>query len=168
MPAAQGQVSDSITLEPINPAANRSVCPGQNVTLNCTIVRTVNNVPNVLQPSMSWIYRETISINSAGLSENPNDLFGAVFISGNYTLMTIATIFRVPLSHHNSVMECQTSIASGTRRISVAGMTSLIDQNLCTYNDHYYYYYYRCSKFYNKFEHPCNETTSSINMASSF
>ena len=138
MPAAQGQVSDSITLEPINPAANRSVCPGQNVTLNCTVVRTVNNVPNVLQPSMSWIYRETISINSAGLSENPNDLFGAVFISGNYTLMTIATIFRVPLSHHNSVMECQTSIASGTRRISVAGMTSLIDQNLCTYNDYYY------------------------------
>ena len=75
MPAAQGQVSDSITLEPINPAANRSVCPGQNVTLNCTIVRTVNNVPNVLQPSneldlqrnyiyqQRWIYLKILMIS---------------------------------------------------------------------------------------------------------
>ena len=126
MHAASGQVSDSIALQPINPAANGSACPGQDVTLNCTIDRTVNNVQNVQQPSLSWIYSEhSTSINKAS-SPKFNDIFGAEFIIENYTLMSIVTIFSVPLSHHNSMIECQTSSVSESRRISIAGATEIL------------------------------------------
>ena len=30
---------DTVTLQPIQPASGLSACPGQDVTLNCTIVR---------------------------------------------------------------------------------------------------------------------------------
>ena len=33
------QVEDTVTLQPVLPASGLSACPGQDVTLNCTIVR---------------------------------------------------------------------------------------------------------------------------------
>ena len=125
MHAASGQVTDSIALQPINPVANGSACPGQDLTLNCTIVRTVNNVQNVVQPSLSLIYSEHSTSITNDESSSPNDIFGAEFITGNYTVVTIVTIFSVPLSHHNSVIECQTSIVSESRKISIAGATKI-------------------------------------------
>ena len=75
----------------------------------------------MLQPVLSLIYRET-AIHSDGTSLNPSaSIFTAAFITGNYTVMSIATISSIPLSHHNSMIECQTGLNTTSRRISVAG-----------------------------------------------
>ena len=113
--AAQGQVTDSITLQPINPAANGSACPGQNVTLNCIAVRTAQNVVTQT-PTIIWFYQTSTS-------QTPNDIFSAVSITENLSVMSTITIFSVPLTHHNSVVRCETilRLTSASRMISVAG-----------------------------------------------
>ena len=45
---------DTVTLQPFLPASGLSACPGQDVTLNCTIVRTDNTMD---PPLMTWNYR---------------------------------------------------------------------------------------------------------------
>ena len=130
MTLAAGQVSDCIVLHPINPADNGSVCPGQDVTLNCTIVRSVNNVQGVVQPTLGLTYRETSTTRSDGTTSGPYNpsIFTATFITGNHIVMSIVTILSVPLSHHNSEIKCQTAIATESRRISVAGA---INDHVC-------------------------------------
>ena len=120
---AAGQVSDSIVLQPINPADNRSACPGQDVTLNCTIVRTVNNVQGVVQPTLSLTYSGTLTTRSDGTTSGNYDpsIFTAVFFTDNYIVTSIVTIFSVTILHHQSEIKCQTAIATESRRISVAG-----------------------------------------------
>ena len=46
------QVEDTVTLQPVLPASGLSACPGQDVTLNCTIVRmtTLSGVTPPLLP----------------------------------------------------------------------------------------------------------------------
>ena len=124
-------MSDSITLEPINPAANGSACPGQNITLNCTVVRTVGNSMSVFQPVMNWIYRNTISINSDGTKSGNNPgIFTTEFIIENFLVVSTATILEVSLSHHNSEIKCQTALAlPESRNISIAGVTTIMHKS---------------------------------------
>ena len=116
------QVSETIVLEPINPAANGSACPGQDVTLNCTVVRTVN--PNNLLPTLILVYNKTMATRSDGTTSGTYDpsIFTAVFNSfENSIVMSTVTILSVPLSHHNSEIRCQTGTVVESRKISVAG-----------------------------------------------
>ena len=116
------QVSETIVLEPINLTANGSACPGQDVTLNCTVVRTVNQ--NNLLPTLIWVYNKTMATRSDGTTSGTYDpsIFTAVFNSfENSTVMSTVTILSVPLSYHNSEIRCQTGTVVESREISVAG-----------------------------------------------
>ena len=112
-------VVDTVTLQPIQPASG-SACPGQDVILNCTIVR-VTNTPGVIPPVLTWQYRgDTIAYNSP--QSDSSDFYTAVFHVVNLTVMSTATIDSVPLSHHNSMINClspQSTIHSET--ITIAG-----------------------------------------------
>ena len=119
--AGAGQVSDSLILQPINPAANGSACPGQNVTLNCSVVRSMKTM--VLTMTLS--YRgASIASNLPGGTPSP-PLVGkltAEFITGDLSVMSDITISSVPLSHHNSEISCTTTFAlPESSRIKVAG-----------------------------------------------
>ena len=104
------QVEDTVTLQPIQPASGLSACPGQNVTLNCTIVR-VTTAPGAEQPTMTWIYR-SIRLLYRGGSLSPlsdplnNGVYTAVFNYSHFFVVSTATIINVPLSHHNSSIRC--------------------------------------------------------------
>ena len=76
---------DTVTLLPVQPASGVSACPGQDVTINCTIVR-VTNIPGAEQPTLTWVYRDIRLIYRAGVllptSDPPrlnNDVYTAVF-----------------------------------------------------------------------------------------
>ena len=114
------QVVDTITLQPVLPASGLSACPGQDVTLNCTIVRTDNTMD---PPLMTWNYRGIYGIRSDGTStfNSPQDIFTATF-DGDYTLISTATILSVPLSYHNSVMKCQLSSIIKSVTITITGI----------------------------------------------
>ena len=97
------QVEDTVTLQPIQPASGLSACPGQDFTLNCTIVR-VTNTPGVVPPSLTWQYRGDFIVY-LNPSDN-SDFYTAVFHAVNLTVMSTATISSVLLSHHNSTINC--------------------------------------------------------------
>ena len=100
-------VADTVTLQPVLPASGLSACPGQDVTLNCTIVRdmTTGDIP----PPLTWQYRgDTIKYNDN--RPNSNDYYSAVFHVVGLTVMSTATINSVPLSHHNSMINCQSPL----------------------------------------------------------
>ena len=116
--AGAGQVVDSLILQPINPAANGSACPGQNVTLNCTVVRSMQAAVDII---MVLSYRGT-AIVSNSVTPTVGAVFTAEFVTGDLSVMSVATIFSVPLSHHNSEIRCETTFAPfETIRIKVAG-----------------------------------------------
>ena len=55
----KGQVEDTVILHPVQPA-----CPGQDVTINCTIVR-VTTLSGVEPPPLQWQYRgDSIGYNN--------------------------------------------------------------------------------------------------------
>ena len=120
--AAQQQSSDIVTLQPVLPASGLSACPGQDVTLNCTVIRTDNTMD---PPLMIWNYRNIYGIRSDGTStsNSPQDIFTATFV-GSYTLISNATILSVPLSYHNSVMKCQLSSIIKSVTITITGITN--------------------------------------------
>ena len=111
---------DTITLQPIQPASGLSACPGQNVTLNCTVVR-VTSIPEALPPILTWGYRGIFGIRSDGTStsNSPHDIFTASFIVLNLDVLSTATIFSVPLSHHNSEMRCQSPMVADFKFINI-------------------------------------------------
>ena len=116
--------TDTVTLQPVLPASGLSACPGQDVTLNCTAIRTLNTLSvHIDFPTMSWIYRNTFTIRSDGTSSNnsPDDIFTAVFHAVNYTVISNSTVLSVPLSHHNSVMGCQTG-SHDSKIFTIAGI----------------------------------------------
>ena len=118
--AGAGQVSDSLILQPINPAANGSACPGQNVTLNCTVVRSMQTM--VIVMALSYRGAVVVSGNSGTPTDTVVGVLTAEFITGNLSVMSDVTIFSVPLSHHNSEIRCETTFAPfETSRIKVAG-----------------------------------------------
>ena len=97
------QVNDTVTLQPIQPTSGLSACPGQDVTLNCIIVR-MSTVPEVIPPPLTWQYRgDTIAYNNPSDS---SDYYTAVFHVVGLTVMSTATINSVLLSHHNSMINC--------------------------------------------------------------
>ena len=52
-----------------------------------------------------------------------NGIFTAVFLTLNNTIISTATITNIPLSHHNSAMQCLTTITtSHLETIKIAGM----------------------------------------------
>ena len=64
------QVEDTVTLQPVLPASGLSACPGQDVTLNCTIVR-MTTLSGVVLPALTWQYRgDTISYNNPSASSD--------------------------------------------------------------------------------------------------
>ena len=79
------QVVDTVTLQPVLPASGLSACPGQDVTLNCTIVR-MTTAQKAEQPTLlTWVYRN-INISSATSDSLNNSVYTAVF---NYTHTTL-------------------------------------------------------------------------------
>ena len=73
------QVEDTVTLQPIQPASGLSACPGQDFTLNCTIVR-VTNTPGVVPPSLTWQYRMKDFIVYLNPSDNSDKFYTAIVI----------------------------------------------------------------------------------------
>ena len=72
-------------------------------------------------PVMIWSYQNTYSISSSGSSNSPQDIFAAIF-NGDYTVLSIATIFNVTLAHHNNMMRCLSPPTEFTSvSISIAG-----------------------------------------------
>ena len=115
--AGQGP-SDSLILQRINPAANGSACPGQNVTLNCTVVRSMQAAVDII---MTLSYKGTVIVSNSGTS-TAIGVFTAEFITGDLSAMSDITIFSVPLSHHNSEITCETTFAvPESSGITVAG-----------------------------------------------
>ena len=117
MAAAQ----DEVTLVSILPPANGSICPGQNVVLNCTVVRTPGGT---LKPTLSWIYNgqlETGYTNGMTTGAINNDVFSSVYYDMGFTVISIATISRVLLSQHNKCMVCGTGFVSDTKCIKITG-----------------------------------------------
>ena len=113
------QVVDTVTLQPVLPASGLSACPGQDVTLNCTIVR-MTTLSGVVPPPLTWQYRgDTIRYN------NPSDssvYYTAVYHAIGLTVMSTATINSVPLSHHNSMINCLSPASTiHSETITIAG-----------------------------------------------
>ena len=97
---------DTVTLLPVQPASGVSACPGQDVTINCTIV-SVTNIPGVEQPTLTWVYRDIRLIYRDGVLQPTSDplnngVYTAVFSYSHFYVNSVATILNVPLSHHNS------------------------------------------------------------------
>ena len=115
------QVLDTVTLQPVLPASGLSACPGQDVTLNCTIVRVITQqgvTPS--PPVLTWQYRgDTIAYNNPSDS---SDYYTAVFHAIGLTTMSTATINSVPLSHHNSMINCLSPATTAhSETITIAG-----------------------------------------------
>ena len=119
MSYSTAEATDTVTLHHVLPASGLSACPGQDVTLNCTVIRTDNTL---IPPIMTWAYRSIYGIRSDGTStsNSPHDIFTATF-AGNYTVISNATIFSVPLSHHDSVMICRLLPIIKSVTISITG-----------------------------------------------
>ena len=57
------QVEDTITLQPVQPASGLSACPGQDVTLNCTVVRTLGST--VVSPYVGMARKQNGGYNAS-------------------------------------------------------------------------------------------------------
>ena len=114
-----GEVKDTVTLQPIQPTSGLSACPGQDVTLNCTIVR-MTALTAVTQPPLTWQYRgDEIGYNA---NSPANSYYTAVFHAVNLTVMSTATINNVQLSHHNSMINCLSPASTiHSETITIAG-----------------------------------------------
>ena len=125
------QVVDTVTLQPVLPASGLSACPGQDVTLNCTIVR-MSTTPGVVQPILTWEYRNirleymsgSLTPNSAPLN---NGVYTAVFNYSHFFVASTATIINIPLSHHSSSIMCLAPFSTpGVETITIAGTVMLL------------------------------------------
>ena len=85
-----GQVEDAVILHPVQPASGLSACPGQDVTINCTIVR-VTSIPGVVPPPLQWQYRRDIIIIYHSPSHT-SDYYTVVSHVVGLTVMSNATI----------------------------------------------------------------------------
>ena len=81
----------------------------------------MTNQQGIVPPSLTWQYRgDTITYN------DPSDssvYYTAVFHVVGLTVMSTATINSVPLSHHNSMINCQSPAFSVMQsdNITIAG-----------------------------------------------
>ena len=117
--AAQDEVA---LVSSLPPSANGSICPGQNVVFNCTVVRT--HVQGIIEPTLIWTYNGQLEIrytNGMTTGAINNDVFSSVYYDMGFTVISIATISRVLLSQHNKCMVCETGFVSDTKCIKIAG-----------------------------------------------
>ena len=116
---------DTVTLQPVLTASGLSACPGQDVTLNCTIVRKTTLSEGVLPAPLTWQYRgDTIKYNSP--SQNSSVYYTAVFhVVGGLTVISNATINNVLLSHNGSMMNCVSPVTTLSEIIAIAGKYKL-------------------------------------------
>ena len=114
-----GQVEDTVILHPVQPASGLSACSGQNVTINCTIVR-VTNTSGVVPPPLTWQYRgDTIIYDDQFAS---SDYYTLVSHIVGLTVMSIATIDSVKISDHDNTITCRSSISTThSENITIAG-----------------------------------------------
>ena len=112
----------------------------------------------VLPPPLTWQYRgDTISYNNPSTS---SAYYTAVYHVVGLTTMSNATINSVPLSHHNSMINCLSVISTiHSEAITIAGNEVLEITVIFVYQ--------RCSTISIKPEYHCQQATSSTNMATS-
>ena len=118
---------DTVTVQQTEPASGVLACPGQDVTINCTIVRETN-IPGVEQPTMNWLYRNIRFTYRDGVLQPNSDplnngVYTAEFSYSHFYVNSIATILNVPLSHHNSSIQCFVSGSNSNqvKTIKIAG-----------------------------------------------
>ena len=115
-----GQVEDTVILHPVQPASGLSACPGQDVTINCTIVR-VTNMPGVVPPPLQWQYRGDIILYSS-LSQT-SDYYTTISHVVGLTVMSNATINSVQISDHDNNITCRSQLSSThSETITIAGI----------------------------------------------
>ena len=123
-------IEDIITVQPIQPASGLSACPGQDVTLNCTIVR-MTTLSGVEQPALTLVYRNVRLIYRSGsllATSDPlnNGVYTAVFNYSNFFVASTVTIINVLLSHHKSSIQCTAPFDTpGLETITIAGTVML-------------------------------------------
>ena len=115
-----GQVEDTVMLHPVQPASGLSACPGQDVTINCTIVR-MTNIPNAVPAPLTWQYRGDLIIY-----DDPSQTsvyYTVVSHVVGLTVMSNATIDSVLLSDHDNNITCRSLISTVTHSetITLAG-----------------------------------------------
>ena len=102
-----GQVEDTVILHPVQPASGLSACPGQDVTINCTIVR-MTSMSGVSPPPLLWQYRgDTIVYNNPS---HTSVYYTVVSHVVGLTVMSNATINSVQLSDHDSTITCESAV----------------------------------------------------------
>ena len=117
-----GQVvlEDIVILHPVQPASGLSACPGQDVTINCTIVR-MTYIPNAVPAPLTWQYRGDLIIY-----DDPSQTsvyYTVVSHVVGLTVMSNATIDSVLLSDHDNNITCRSLISTVTHSetITLAG-----------------------------------------------
>ena len=124
-----GQVEDTVILHPVQPASGLSACPGQDVTINCTIVR-VTNIPGVVPPPLQWQYRGDIIVND--VPSHTSDYYTVVSHVVGLTVMSNATINSVRISDHDSAITCRSQISTThSETITIAGNEVSIKNTDC-------------------------------------
>ena len=122
-------IEDTITVQPIQPASGLSACPGQDVTLNCTVVR-MTTLSGAEQPSLTWVYRNVRLIYRSGsllATSDPlnNGVYTAVFYYSHNFVASTATIINVPLSRHNNSIQCSAPFGTpDLKTIRIAGIVT--------------------------------------------
>ena len=118
-----GQVvlEDTVILHPVQPASGLSACPGQDVTIKCTIVR-MSNIPNVVPPPLQWQYRGDLIVYND--PSHTSVYYTVVSHVVGLTVMSNATINSVQISDHNRMITCRSQISTiHSETITIAGNT---------------------------------------------
>ena len=116
-----GQVilEDTVILHPVQPASGLSACPGQDVTINCTIVR-MTNIPNAVPPPAQWQYRGDLIVYND--PSHTSVYYTVVSHVVGLTVMSNATINSVQISDHDNNITCRTQISTiHSETITLAG-----------------------------------------------
>ena len=72
-------IVDTVTVQSIEPASGASACPGQDVTINCTVIR-MTSLSEAEEPTLTWVYRDIRLIYRAGvLQPTSNSLNNGVY-----------------------------------------------------------------------------------------
>ena len=136
-----GQVvlEDTVILHPVQPASGLSACPGQDVTINCTIVR-ITNIPNAEPPPLQWQYRGDFIVYDD--PSHTSDYYTVVSHVVGLTVISIATINSVQISDHDNNITCRSQISTVTHSetITLAGKRETLVLNafnlIQAYNTH--------------------------------
>ena len=117
--AGQVELEDTVILHPVQPASGLSACPGQDVTINCTIVR-MTNIPNAAPPPLQWQYRGDLKVYND--PSHTSVYYTVVSHVVGLTVMSNATINSVQISDQNRMITCRSQISTiHSETITIAG-----------------------------------------------